>query len=228
MNVAAPTWLQFGMGSFFETPRGSLWTTVGVPGVTLDQKVNYLTQYKKFASDDKVRLEKSRAIQLKKVITDQYWHESEKIPSSDLARNKARALSWALTYYLMNHKLEGLKRYQEELSKLPRDLEFDAETLMLCFARAFDLLDARDPNKVDEGKFASVAEKWHDVIDATNSEVSASLQEQLDKELDAMKVGGGVGGGTKPGGVGPGINPGGTGTGPSGRPSTGGPSAPGG
>jgi hypothetical protein len=208
-NVAAPTWLQFGLGSFFETPKGSMWTTVGVPGVTLDQEANYLTQYKKFASDEKVKLEKSRAIQLKKVITDQYWHDSEKLLSSDLSRNKARALSWALTYYLMNHKLEGLKRYQEELSKLPRDLEFDADTLILCFARAFDLLDARDPNKVDEGKLASLAEKWHDVIDATNSEISAALQEQLDKELSSIKVGGGVGGGTNPGGVGPGIPGGG-------------------
>jgi Protein of unknown function (DUF1570) len=238
-NVATPTWLQFGLGSFFETPKGSIWTTVGVPGVTLDQEANYLTQYKKFASDEKVKLEKSRGIQLKKVITDQYWHDSEKLLSSDLARNKARALSWALTYYLMNNKLEGLKRYQEELSKLPRDLEFDADTLILCFARAFDLLDARDPNKVDEGKLSSLADKWHDVIDATNSEVSASLQEQLEKELNAMKTGGGVGGGTNPGGIGPGGRPGipgggpgipggGPGIGPGGRPGIGGPGGPGG
>jgi len=225
-NVAAPTWLQFGLGSFFETPEGSMWTTVGVPGVTLKQTVNYLAQYK--GADKANRLEKNKAVQLKKVITDQYWHESEKNAKSDSARDRARTLSWALTYYLMNHKLEGMKRYQAELAKLPRDLDLDADTLMLCFARAFDVLDARDPNKVDEGKFASLAEKWHDVICLTPSEVSNSLQEQLDKELNAMKTGvGGVGGGTNPGGVVPG-GPGFPGGGPTGRPGIGGPGAPGG
>jgi hypothetical protein len=225
-NVAAPTWLQFGLGSFFETPRGSMWTTVGVPGVTLDQEVNYLATYK--GADKAGHLEKSKAVQLKKVITDQYWREAEKNPKSDAARDKARTLSWALTYYLMNHKLEGLKRYQAELSKLPRDLEFDAETLTLCFARAFDLLDPRDPNKVDEGKLASLADKWHDVIYLTPSELSTSIQKQWDDELNAMKKaasqggGGPVGPGTgpgRPGGGGPGgggapggNGPGGTGT----------------
>src|SRR5207253_9485543 len=30
-NVAAPEWIQFGMGSFFETPLGSPWITTGAP-----------------------------------------------------------------------------------------------------------------------------------------------------------------------------------------------------
>ncbi len=206
-NVVAPTWLQFGLGSFFETPKGSMWTTVGVPGVTLDQEVNYLAHYQK--ADALGKLEKNKADQLKKVITDQYWREAEKNPNSDMARNKARTLSWALTLYLMNNKLEGLKRYQEELSKLPRDLEFDADTLTLCFARAFDLLDARDPNKVDEGKLASLAEKWHDVMILTPTEISAAIVKQLAEELKPITTGGG---GTIPGGGGrPGV-PGGGGT----------------
>ncbi len=122
-NVAVPEWLQFGWASFFETPKGSPWMTVGSPSSTLLPEYNYLSQYK--AAFQAGKLEKQRVAMLEKVVTDAYFREYAANPKSEEARVKARTLSWALTYFLANKKLDGLRRYHEELKKLPRDLEFD-------------------------------------------------------------------------------------------------------
>jgi hypothetical protein len=183
-NVAVPEWLQFGWASFFETPRGSAWQTVGSPNSSLLPEFNYLAQYKAAAKANK--LEKQRSLMLEKVITDQYFHEFAKNPKSEDARIKARTLSWALTYFLAQKKLDGLLRYEEELKRLPRDLEFDPGTLKLAFARAFDCVSAANPNTVDPGKLSSLADNWHDYIMLQQSE-DESLFDDLKKAQTELK-----------------------------------------
>jgi hypothetical protein len=184
-NVAVPEWLQFGWAAFFETPKGSAWMTVGKPSAAIIGEFNYLGQYK--AADKAGRLEKQRSQTLIKVVTDSYFHEMALNPKSEDARIKARTLSWALVSFLANQKLESLRRYHEELKRLPRDLEFDPETLMLAFARAFDCLDTSRPNTVDRNKLEKLANNWHDYIVMSPAEDESLLQE-LTKAQNELKT----------------------------------------
>jgi hypothetical protein len=174
-NVVVPEWLQFGWASFFETPMGSPWMTVGTPSSTLLPEFNYLQHYK--AAEKAGKLEKQRYQTLIKTVTDAYFREYAAQPKSDEARIKARTVAWSLTYFLANKELDGLRRYHEELKKLPRDLEFDPQTLLLTFARAFDCVDAARPNAVDVGKLEKLANHWHDYISQTPAEDEALVQE---------------------------------------------------
>jgi hypothetical protein len=178
-QVAVPQWFQFGMASFFESPKGSLLRGVGAPSATILAEFNYLGRYK---SLDPKKMDKTRDLTLEKVVTDQFFREAQ-APSKDREPLlKARTLSWALTYFLAQKQLDGLVRYQKELAKLPRDLEFDKDALLLCFARAFDLLDSNNPKVVDRPKMANLANQWHDYIAIIPSEC-----EKLLKELDTYQ-----------------------------------------
>ena len=53
--------------------------------------------------------------------------------------NKARASSWALYFYLAKTDPDGLRRYLDELRKLPRDLPLDEKAAVETFARALHL-----------------------------------------------------------------------------------------
>jgi len=183
-NVAVPEWLQFGWASFFETPKGSAWLGVATPSSTLLPEFNYLDQYK--AADKAGRLEKQRFITLARVVSDYYFREHALNPKSDDARIKARTLSWALTFFLANKRPDGLRRYHEELKKLPRDLEFDQETLLVTFARAFDCIDAARPNLADRAKLEKLANDWHDYLTYTRSE-GQTLVEELVKAQAELK-----------------------------------------
>src|SRR5207302_5690237 len=84
---------------------------------------------------------------LKKVVTDEYFREARKI-NQDAAWTKARTMTWALTYFLAEGgHLDQLMAYYQELGNLPRDMEFDDEILMGCFARAFKLGDQANPSQ---------------------------------------------------------------------------------
>src|SRR5207244_1296265 len=64
--------------------------------------------------------------------------------------DKARGTAWALVYYLIqNKKFPNLLRYRQEIASMPRDLDLDEKSLEACFARGFELSDARDPRKLD-------------------------------------------------------------------------------
>src|SRR5262249_39606632 len=97
---------------------------------------------------------------------------------------KARTLSWALTFFLANKRPDGLKRYHEELKKLPRDLEFDADTLLVTFARAFDCLDAARPNLADRTKLEKLANEWHDYLMLQRSEGQALVEELVKAQAE--------------------------------------------
>jgi hypothetical protein len=211
-NVAAPEWVQFGMGSFFETPLGAPWPSVGGP--SMEHLPNF-RDYRKLK-----RFEKSAGDTLRKVVTDAYFREALKDKDSAVER-KARASAWALTYFLMQTRPEGMLRYYKELSKQPRDVELDEATLLGCFARAFDAVDSS--KNVDAHKIDELANQWYKLIDGTNF---GDLEDEIqairtfiakvtkDPPKDATP-----GGGTQPPpGGGPGRPPGGSGRPPGGGP----------
>ncbi|HEY7156411.1 MAG TPA: DUF1570 domain-containing protein, partial [Gemmataceae bacterium] len=94
-NVAAPEWLLFGMGSFFETPLQSPWPSLGAPSAY------YLPRWNEMKGKG---FEKTPGQTLRKVITDAYFRSvppegksgSEERRAHDDAVRKARTASWSL------------------------------------------------------------------------------------------------------------------------------------
>ncbi len=61
---------------------------------------------------------------------------------------RARTLSWALTYFLMEKKLDQYLQFLEAISNLPRDTEIDDSTLLRTFCKCMELgEESYDPNK---------------------------------------------------------------------------------
>src|SRR5262249_19735318 len=122
---------------------------------------NYLYTFKTWEKGHK--LDPAKAA-LEKVVTDGYFRQARdgKDPAAVL---RARTMAWSLTYFLASEqRLDGLLRYFSELSKLPRDLQLDDATLLLTFARSFDLVEARNPDRVDQSKFAAFANDWYNYV----------------------------------------------------------------
>jgi hypothetical protein len=144
-SVSVPLWLQSGLGSFFETPKGYYWPGVGAP------HWRYLVNFRNWRDDKK--LEKPEDVVLN-TITDQYFVMARQT-ANPLERaallEKAHTMSWALTYYLLDDQnmREGFFKYLEELAKLPRDMEVNRESYLVCFVRAFGLLKETDPSRID-------------------------------------------------------------------------------
>jgi hypothetical protein len=173
-NVAAPEWVLFGMGSFFETPLQSPWPGIGAPNSY------YLPRWHELKGKG---FERSPGDTLRKVISDAYFRaippegesETPLRHAHDAAVRKARTSSWALTYYLAKSKLDGLQRYFKEVSKMPRDIELDDEVLLGCFARAFGCVDAS--NKVDKGKLDALARAWYSYMDNVKFESESTMKQ---------------------------------------------------
>jgi hypothetical protein len=178
-GVVAPNWIQFGIGSFFETPKGAPWTSIG------EAHWDYLPVYKTMIKEADYK----PADALKATITDRYFRQTDKDKAKEkikekltgkteaiTAEMKARTLAWSLAYYLARNNLDSLFRYYKELSKLPRDIEFDDEVLMGCFARAFDLLDPAT-KAIDQGKLGRMAQQWQTYLNSTPSEAEEVLKE---------------------------------------------------
>src|SRR5262249_59101094 len=112
--------------------------------------------------------------------------------------------------YLAHYKLNNLMAYYEELSKLPRDLEYDAGVLRACFGRAFNLLtaDPNDPGKqvLDMARVERLAHDWFNKMDMTLLDMVEVEQEGLLSRVRAglqalsSKTGSNPGAGTYPGG----------------------------
>jgi hypothetical protein len=214
-NVVTPEWVQYGMGSFFETPLWSPWTSTGAPSM---ENLPNFKDYQRLK-----RLEKTSSETLRKVVTDAYFRESAKTKDPALER-KARATAWALTYFLMQTRPEGMLRYYKELSKQPRDVELDEDTLMGCFARAFDLVDSSNKN-IDTKRLDLLGTQWYTFIGNTTLEMNQEM-DAIRKFISEVTTGaqdathGGPGGGAGPGGpgAGPGPGTGGPGSGRGGAP----------
>ncbi|MBI1914475.1 MAG: DUF1570 domain-containing protein [Planctomycetes bacterium] len=215
-NVALPMWVQSGMGSFFQTPYSSPWKSYGAP------HWQYLFAFKEMK--EKNLLGEPHKL-LREIITDKIFLDNPRgrLAKSNQTRGrpepslKARASSWALTYYLAQKKLNGLLNYYKELSRLPRDMPLDDEAMLDCFARAFGCVDLNFKRK--DFELDKLANEWMKVM---NTEVQLDnealpiyegiykLQNELAQELAKLgqpariyqNSGGGGGGGGLPGGGG--------------------------
>lgn len=205
-TVAVPEWIQFGMGSFFETPTGAFWPGVGAPSW------RYLVKYKVWRKadqdvDDKIKAEIEKAKKegkpigiltdrvldrppeaIRKVITDAYFREAAKDDTKKTPLLKARTLSWGLTYFLMHRKTEQLLKYFQELEKLPRDIEFDDDTLIMTFGRAFDMVETTSTGPVmNTAKLDKLGEEWFSFLDMTPIESSEAMQDAVKQYQEQNK-----------------------------------------
>jgi Protein of unknown function (DUF1570) len=228
-NVTVPEWLRFGLGSFFEMPKGpfpgdfsavkvALYPGAGGPSWAY---MGYFTELERTG-----RLPKKREGTLVLTITDEYFRlaregleEKRKLGEThpagvalnELRENalaRARTLSWGLTYFLANERFDGLQKYFEELRKLPRDLELDEDSSMLAFARSFGLAEAGlDDEGINENRFGGIAEEWLKWMKTQRSPaVDLKLDDPVEQQVPQENPGG-FGPGAFPPGY-PGIPPG--------------------
>lgn len=163
--VVAPDWIEFGMGSFFETPKGAYWPGTGAP------HWSFLIHFQLMR--DAKSLDKAEDA-LWGVVSDRYFRHA-KASNAPEALLKARTLSWSLTYFLAQRRLDGLLRYFQELSNMPRDLDLDETALIGCFARAFDLTDKSKPNELNPTQVRELSQKWYESMNDIHIEVPEVL-----------------------------------------------------
>jgi hypothetical protein len=179
-NVVPPEWLLFGMASFFETSQESPWPGIGAPSYY------WLPQFK---DNKSTWFERSPGATLRMVVTDSYFRNVPPAGTAGSAARRehetrlkaARTSAWGLAYFLANRKLEGLQRYFKEVNKLPRDMEIDDATLFLCFARAFDAVDAN--GRPDDAKLTALADEWYKYLANTQLE-----SQELDRQIRQYKL----------------------------------------
>jgi len=141
-------------------------------------------------------------------------------------KRKADASAWALTYYLQKTRIDGLKRFYQELGRMPRDMRLDSEEIMKIFCISFGLVTA--DQQIDGDALKSFADNWLQYMNNVphyDYEVSldASTMDpisggQAGTVGSGAQPGGNQPGGNTPGGGGPGGRPGPGGGGPGGRP----------
>src|SRR5262249_52273584 len=93
-----------------------------------------------------------------------------------------------LAHRKLGNDQTGLIRYYRELAKMPRDLDFDDESLLALFARSFDCLDARG-DKPDDAKLGKLADEWHRFIDLTPLEGEEVVKDIRSRQTE-LKTGG--------------------------------------
>lgn len=149
-NVDTPEWIQYGLASFFETPKGAFFPGVGMPSWT------NLLDFKHHRRKSNLGTPKDV---LDQVITDGYFRKArasaalvqpgqEKRAALEERANRdreiARSTAWALIYYLAKEqKLHSVLQFTEQLKKLPRDLDLNEQVLRGSFKQAFELTDAQ-------------------------------------------------------------------------------------
>jgi hypothetical protein len=152
-NVNVPEWLQFGFGSFFETPMQSPFGGPGSPSPY------WLPRFKEY-NDPKARRYGATPVEtMLGVVTDAHFRaKPQGTETPETVTRRARAAAWSLYFFLAQNNLPGLQKYFKEIGRMPRDIELDAVVLKAAFARAFDCVNPdRTPN---EGKLASLASRW--------------------------------------------------------------------
>ncbi len=178
-GVAVPEWLQFGMGSFFETPEHSPWPTPAGPSTLYLPAFREELKGKKFEGDPYKTL--------RKIVTDGYFHEltPDDLKNKSAAQTRARTGAWSLTYFLAERKLDNLQRYFKVLGEMPRDLDLDEATLWEAFARAFDAYDPKT-KRFDDAKLGNLAAQWQDYVSNEHMEAE-ELVSALEKTLSDLK-----------------------------------------
>ena len=158
LNVAAPEWIRSGMASSLETPVGAAWGNIGGLHESVLEPYNYLAQFKAVGGGKGLDDAQAQSV-LRDLITDRLFRQVAGNPDP-AALLRARTMAWSLTYYLAHRKPRELMSYFAEVSSLPRDLDFDEDVFIGCFARAFDLENAKQPGKLDGDKLAKLAGEW--------------------------------------------------------------------
>ncbi|MCI0680884.1 MAG: DUF1570 domain-containing protein [Gemmataceae bacterium] len=207
--VNVPEWVQSGMASYFDTPHGALYPGVGLPSWS------NLVSFKYFLRKNRLGGEPYDI--MLRTISNQYFLEAQRTAEDerdDLDKDKsnklkeeqdmARGTAWALVYYLMDQKKTSqLLQFTQELNNLPRDLELDSRTLQACFGRALNLLDAKDPRRLDPVKARTFANDWIDHMTRVNLEVPQAMQLFTDYRYPPAKRKS-SGPSNQPSGIGPG------------------------
>jgi len=178
-TVMVPEWVRFGTASFFETPKGAWWQGTGAPSHL------YLKKFKDW--ETKKKLDKPE-VELKKVVTDEFFREARKEKvNPDAAWTKARTMTWALTYFLAEEHLEKLLAYYQELANLPRDMEFDDEILLGCFTRAFKIGDPINPNVPKPDSLHRLGMEWFKFMTDAQLE-NLQAQKEAEEARNAKKA----------------------------------------
>jgi len=159
-NVNVPEWLQFGMGSFFETPLQAPWGGAG------SASPYWLPRFKEYkdSKDEKKKYGKTPYDVLVSVVTDSHFR---KMPpagmSPEVYKRRGRAAAWSLTYFLAQQELSGLQMLFKQLGKMPRDIELDDKVLLTTFARAFGAVNA--DGSLNRARLDALASRWFSFID---------------------------------------------------------------
>jgi hypothetical protein len=171
-RVRVPTAVRLGLGSFFETPKSSgelgspsLWTGIG------GENWVYLPLFKKLVKadggsikldekDTKAKGTKLDKLSILRVLSDRGFEKADRADKADqeTLKHVARAEAWALTYYLARDKLDNLRKFYDELTKLPRDMELTPEIVEQCFGAAFGLLD--ENGKINSDMLGNLERDW--------------------------------------------------------------------
>ena len=181
-GVSLPYWLQFGMPSLYATGKYDPFTRTGAfYPMFAGPSWTYLVNFKLMEMEK--RLEQPPDVALLRVITDAHFHYAARSrhPAELL---HARTMAWSLSYYLAQRNLDGLRRYCQELSNLPRDLDFDEDVYLSCFARAFNLEDAKQPGQIDRVKLQALASDWYKFVGQTTP---LPMKETLEEAQKAFK-----------------------------------------
>jgi hypothetical protein len=154
-TVALPDWVQYGLPSVWDTCKydpvfrtGAFWHGFGLPSW------RHVIHYKVLEANKELPTPEQA---LQAVLSDEQFQRARFMHDPEITM-KARTMSWALCYFLAQRHLDGLLRYGQELSALPRDLDLDSSVTIGAFARALKLTDAN--NQLDEAKFRNLANEW--------------------------------------------------------------------
>jgi hypothetical protein len=152
-NVHVPEWLQFGAGSFFETPMQSPFGGPGSPSPY------WLPRFKE-NNDPKAKKYGATALEtLVGVVTDAHFRaRPQGAETPEAVTRRARAAAWSLYFFLAQNELRGLQKYFKEIGRMPRDIELDATVLKAAFARAFGCANA--DGTPHDAKLAALASRW--------------------------------------------------------------------
>jgi hypothetical protein len=193
-SVEVPQWIDFGFASFFTTPKGSFWQGAGT--TSSPYLVNFKT-WEKADENSPNRLEKDPVAALRSVVTDHDFRAIQDGPNKNRQVTKARTMAWALAYFLVQKKRDGLIQYFQELREVPRDLELDPDALMTIFARAFGLM--ANGNQIDENQLANLASDWYTFMRQTPLTIPEPKEEEPPQtppgQRPSFRTGPGPGGG---------------------------------
>jgi hypothetical protein len=212
-TVIMPDYLQFGMASVFDTPKGPYpfapvevrvpyWHGWGAPSWEYTRIFKNIEQgglMHDLPTPVRSATDITQASQiLRNVVTDADFSRARDLGPRAGTRHLivARTYAWGLCYYLCKARMSGVMKLYEELGKQPRDLELEPTELLACFCRAFDLADTTGL-RPDPVKFETFAKDWLGFMRTINT---PGTDIKLGLEGPSIPVGGGAPGGGGPAG----------------------------